>query len=170
MIGRNTSINEFEKLGLNPSLIRVLEEEKFEKPTEIQELAIPLVLNRKDVIARASTGSGKTLVFGSTILQNTKKGFGIQALILTPTRELAEQISKALNNFSKYNRLKIISVYGGVSINPQIENLKYADIVVGTPGRILDHLARGTIKLRPLKTLVLDEADKILYILFIKNF
>jgi len=169
MIGRNTSINEFEKLGLNPSLIRVLEEEKFEKPTEIQELAIPLVLNRKDVIARASTGSGKTLVFGSTILQNTKKGFGIQALILTPTRELAEQISKALNNFSKYNRLKIISVYGGVSINPQIENLKYADIVVGTPGRILDHLARGTIKLRPLKTLVLDEADRMLDMGFIKD-
>ena len=163
------TINEFKKLGLSPNVIKVLEEEKFEKPTEIQELTIPLVLDGKDIIARASTGSGKTLAFGSTILQNTKKDFGIQALILTPTRELAEQDSKALKKFSKYKPLEIISVYGGVSINPQIKNLEYADIVVGTPGRILDHLSRRTIDLKCVKTLVLDEADRMLDMGFIKD-
>ena len=164
-----TSVNEFVKLGISNELLRALEDEKFEKPTEIQELSIPLVLQGKDVIAKASTGSGKTLAFGSTILQNTKKDFGIQSLILAPTRELAEQISKALVKFSKYKQLYIAPIYGGVSMNPQIEDLEYAEVVVGTPGRILDHLQRGTINLKHLKTLVLDEADRMLDMGFIDD-
>ncbi|MBS3079615.1 DEAD/DEAH box helicase [Candidatus Pacearchaeota archaeon] len=161
--------SEFEKLGISKELLRALNDEKFEKPTEIQELAIPLVLQGKDVIARASTGSGKTLAFGSTILQNTKRDYGIQSLILAPTRELAEQISKALKKFSKYASLNICAIYGGVSFNPQVEDLEYAEVVVGTPGRILDHLSRNTINLKHLKTLVLDEADRMLDMGFIDD-
>ncbi|VVB78137.1 putative ATP-dependent RNA helicase [uncultured archaeon] len=152
----------FRKLGISEQILKSLQEHNFEKPSEIQELTIPLVLQGKDVIAGASTGSGKTLAFGSAILQNTKRDYGLQSLVLTPTRELAEQISKALNKFSKHNPLNIIPVYGGVSINPQIEDLESAEVVVGTPGRILDHLQRGTIELKRLKILVLDEADRML--------
>ena len=152
----------FRKLEIKDSIIKSIEEHGFEKPSEIQEKSIPLVLKGKDVIAGAATGSGKTLVFGSAIIQNLVKGHGVQALVLTPTRELAEQVSKALNKFSKYNPLKIIPVYGGVSINPQIDELEEAEVVVGTPGRILDHLSRGTIELSKVKILVLDEADRML--------
>jgi len=165
------ALQEFEKLGLSSHIIKALEQENFEKPTEIQEKTISLVLEGKDIIARASTGSGKTLAFGSTILQNTKKDYGIQALILTPTRELAEQNAKALNKFSKHNPVKlgIVPIYGGVSITPQVEDLESAEVVIGTPGRILDHLQRGTIELKHLKTLVLDEADRMLDMGFIDD-
>ncbi|MFA5857283.1 MAG: DEAD/DEAH box helicase [Candidatus Pacearchaeota archaeon] len=162
-------MEQFQKLGLSAPLLRVIQEEKFEKPSEIQEKSIPLVLAGKDVIAGASTGSGKTLAFGSAILQNTKKDYGIQALVLTPTRELAEQISQALRKFSKHNPLKILPVYGGVSINNQIDDLEYAEVVVGTPGRILDHINKGTIDLRHIKILVLDEADRMLDMGFIDD-
>ncbi len=155
-------MEQFRKLGISEQILKSLQEHKFEKPSEIQELTIPLVLSGKDVIAGASTGSGKTLAFGSAILQNCKKDYGIQALVLTPTRELAEQNSRALNRFSKHNPLNIIPVYGGVSINPQIEALERAEVVIGTPGRILDHLERGTIEMKRLKILVLDEADRML--------
>ncbi|MFA5992854.1 MAG: DEAD/DEAH box helicase [Candidatus Pacearchaeota archaeon] len=152
----------FKELGICESLLNVIKEEGFEEPSEIQIKSIPTILQGKDVIATASTGSGKTLAFGSVILQNTKKNFGVQSLILAPTRELAEQIARALNIFAKYNSLKIISVYGGVPINRQIKDLQYADVVVGTPGRILDHIARNTINLSRLNILVLDEADRML--------
>ncbi len=151
----------FRKLGITHHIIRVIEEEKFEKPSEIQEKSIPLILEGKDVIAGSATGSGKTLVFGADIIHNCEKGKGIQALILTPTRELAEQVSKALKKFSKYKPLSIIPVYGGVSINPQIHELRSADVVVATPGRLLDHLERRTINLTRVKILVLDEADRM---------
>ena len=152
----------FKELGISDSTLKSIEEHGFEMPSEIQEKTIKLVIDGKDVIAGASTGSGKTLAFGSGILQNTKKDFGIQALILTPTRELADQIADALEKFSKHNPLKISAIYGGVPINPQIKQLEYADVIVGTPGRILDHLERNTIDLSHLKTLVLDEADRML--------
>ena len=152
----------FEKLGISSPILKSLREHGFEKPSEIQEKTIKLVIEGKDIIAGASTGSGKTLAFGSGILQNTKKDFGIQALVLTPTRELAEQIAVALDNFSKHDPLNIAAIYGGIAINPQIKQLEYADIVVGTPGRILDHLERNTIDLSKVKTLVLDEADRML--------
>jgi len=159
----------FSKLGINPNILRVIAEERFEKPTLIQEKAIPLVLQGKDILGGSATGSGKTLVFASGILQNAKRGAGIQALILTPTRELAEQVGKEIRKFSKYQPLNITSIYGGVSINPQIDALRRADVVIGTPGRILDHIDRRTIMLRGIKTLVLDEADRMLDMGFIDD-
>ncbi len=155
-------MEQFRKLAIKDSILKSIEEHGFEKPSEIQEKTIPLVLSGKDVIAGASTGSGKTLAFGSAIIQNLRKDGGIQALVLTPTRELAEQVCRALKKFSKYNPLDIIAVYGGVSINPQIDDLIDAEVVVGTPGRILDHLSRRTIELEHIKILVLDEADRML--------
>src|SRR3989338_6628198 len=159
----------FRKLGIIEPIIQAIQDEKFEKPSEIQEKTIPLVLAGKDIIAGSATGSGKTLAFGSGIIQNCERGKGIQSLILTPTRELAEQVSKALKRFSRYKHLEITSVYGGVSISPQIEKLRSADVVVGTPGRILDHLERNTINLSRIKILVLDEADRMFDMGFIDD-
>jgi len=152
----------FRKLGIHEDVIRVIEEEKFDEPSEIQAKTIPLILAGKDVIAGSATGSGKTLAFGAGIIQNTKSRYGIQTLVLVPTRELAEQVSRELRKFSKHSALKVIAVYGGVSIGPQIENLENVEIVVGTPGRIIDHIQRGTIDLNNVKILVLDEADRML--------
>lgn len=159
----------FRKLGIIEPIIKTIEEQMFEKPSEIQEKAIPLILAGKDVIAGSATGSGKTLVFGSQIIHRVERGKGIQALILTPTRELAEQETKAIKKFSKYKPLEIMSVYGGVSIDPQIEQLRKADIVVATPGRTLDHMGRGTINFEHLKILVLDEADRMFDMGFIDD-
>ncbi|MCZ7401803.1 MAG: DEAD/DEAH box helicase, partial [Candidatus Methanoperedens sp.] len=142
--------------------MRSIKDEKFESPSEIQEKSIPLIVAGKDVIAGSATGSGKTLAFASGILKTCEKGKGIQALILTPTRELAEQVAQAISKFSKYKPLEVIAVYGGVGINPQIRGLQTADIVVGTPGRILDHVERGTISFGRVKTLVLVEEDRML--------
>jgi ATP-dependent RNA helicase DeaD len=155
-------MEKFRKLGIHDDMVKVIEEEKFEKPSEIQEKTIPLILSGKDVIAGAATGSGKTLAFAAGIIQNTKSRHGIQTLVLVPTRELAEQVSRELKKFSKHNALKIIAVYGGVSIGPQIENLEDVEVVVGTPGRIIDHIQRRTIDLNNVKILVLDEADRML--------
>ena len=152
----------FRKLGLSEPLLKSIKEQNFEKPSEIQEKSIPLVIGGKDVIAEAATGSGKTLVFASVIIKDLERGKGIQALVLTPTRELAEQVSEALQRFSKHKHLGITAVYGGVAISPQIRDLRTADVVVGTPGRILDHINRRTISFRDVKILVLDEADRML--------
>ncbi|MBU0530423.1 MAG: DEAD/DEAH box helicase [Candidatus Aenigmatarchaeota archaeon] len=162
-------MQQFKKLGIIEPILRVIEEEKFEKPTEIQIKTIPLVIAGKDVIAGSATGSGKTLAFGSGIIQNSEPGRGIQALIMTPTRELAEQNAKMMIKFSRYKPLRMAVVYGGVSINPQIDKLRTADVVIGTPGRLLDHIQRRTIRLREVKTLVLDEADRMLDMGFIDD-
>lgn len=151
----------FKNLGISEFFLKSINDSKFESPSEIQEKSIPLILAGKDVIAGSATGSGKTLAFAAGILQNSERGKGIQALVLTPTRELAEQVANALIKFSKYRPLEIIAVYGGVGISPQIKGLKTADVVVGTPGRILDHIERSTVKFGNVKTLVLDEADRM---------
>lgn len=162
-------MEQFEKLGITGPMLKAIEEEKFEKPSEIQLKSVPLVLKGRDVIAKSSTGSGKTLVFGTSIIHDCVKGKGIQALVLTPTRELAEQVCRALRKFSKYKPLDMTAVYGGVAIDPQIQNLRKADVVVGTPGRLLDHIERRTIDLRKVKILVLDEADRMLDMGFIDD-
>ncbi|MFZ2410197.1 MAG: DEAD/DEAH box helicase [Candidatus Methanoperedens sp.] len=151
----------FKNLGIDEPVLKSINDSKFKSPSEIQEKSIPLILAGKDVIAGSATGSGKTLAFAAGILKSSEKGKGIQALVLTPTRELAEQVAQALAKFSKYRPLGIIAVYGGVGITPQIKGLQTADVVVGTPGRILDHIGRSTIKLGRVKTLVLDEADRM---------
>jgi len=159
----------FRKLGLSSHMIEHVKNAKYENPSEIQEKAIPLILEGKDVIGGSATGSGKTFAFGAPIIDKIEKGKGIQALILTPTRELAEQITKVLDSFSGHKQLEISAVYGGVGINPQIRELETAEIVVATPGRILDHLERRTIKLANVKTLVLDEADRMFDMGFIHD-
>ncbi len=162
-------MKEFRDIGIKDPILKSLEEHKFEEPSDIQRKAIPLVLKGEDIIAGSATGSGKTLVFGVGILQNLERGKGIQALILTPTRELAEQNSRALRAFSKYSPLNIISVYGGVSMSNQIDELKKAEVVIATPGRMLDHLKRKTLFLNRVKILVLDEADRMLDMGFIHD-
>lgn len=159
----------FRKLGLDEGILEAIDKLNFEKPTEIQEKTIPYILDGKNVIASAKTGSGKTLAFGSAIIQNTKTNQGVQALVLTPTRELAVQVSDMLKSMTNGRRLKFATIYGGVAINPQIYKLREADVVVGTPGRIIDHLDRGTLDLRFLKILVLDEADRMLDMGFIDD-
>ena len=159
----------FEDFGLSHTLMTAIRGLGFDEPTQIQELSIPHIMKGNDVIGESATGSGKTLAFGSGIIQNCAKGKGIQALVLTPTRELAEQIKKALRKFSKYNPLEITEVYGGVSINLQIKKLRTADVVVGTPGRMLDHIGRRTIDLSNVKILVIDEADRMFDMGFIDD-
>ncbi len=159
----------FKDLGLTEAFAKVLEEHGLTQPTEIQEKTIPLTLKGKDVIGVSATGSGKTLAFGSAIIEKCQPGKGIQALILSPTRELAEQISTTLKKFSKTSHLKIEEVYGGVSFSPQQSKLEKADIVVGTPGRILDHISQHTVNLSKVKFLVLDEADRMLDMGFIDD-
>lgn len=162
-------MEKFRQLKLNKCILKVIEEAGFKEPSEIQEKTIPLILEGRDVLGSSATGSGKTLAFGAGIIEKINKGKGIQALILTPTRELAEQDALNLRTFSHYSGLNVKEVYGGVSIEPQIWALKKADIVVGTPGRILDHLNRGTLNLEKIRFLVLDEADRMLEMGFIDD-
>jgi len=159
-------MNEFKQLGISDFILKSL---PFEHPTDIQKKAIPAVLDGKDIIAGSATGSGKTLAFSVGIIQHAEKGAGIQALVLTPTRELAEQVATAIKEFSKHQPLGVTAIYGGVSINPQINQLQRVEIVVGTPGRILDHIDRNTINLSKVNTLVLDEADRMLDMGFIDD-
>ncbi|MBI4980219.1 DEAD/DEAH box helicase [Candidatus Woesearchaeota archaeon] len=159
----------FEQLNLNAEVIKALAEEGISEPTKIQEIAIPLVLAGKDVIGMSFTGSGKTVAFGAPIIQNIKPRAGLQTLILTPTRELAVQISSELKKFSKYKRCHIATVYGGVGLGPQIGDMARADIIVGTPGRMLDHLQRGNLDLSHINCFVLDEADKMVEMGFIED-
>ena len=151
----------FKKLGLSQETLEVLKELKFEKPTDIQEKAIPLAMAGKDIIGGSATGSGKTLAFASPIIEKIKPNGTVQALILTPTRELTEQVSDSIKTFSRKKKIEVLPVYGGVSIINQIKRIPYTDIIVGTPGRILDHLERNTINLNKIKFLVLDEVDRM---------
>jgi len=159
----------FEKLNVSVEVIKALKDEGISEPTKIQEMAIPLILSKKDVIGRSYTGSGKTVAFGVPIIENTKPKAGLQTLILAPTRELAVQISNELKKFSKYKKRYITTVYGGVSLDPQIEHIAKADILVGTPGRLLDHLQRGNLDLSKINCFVLDEADKMVEMGFIED-
>jgi ATP-dependent RNA helicase DeaD len=155
-------MNYFENLGLGPNLLMAVKRLGFTEPTDIQKLAIPLILEGRDVIGESATGSGKTLAFGSGIIEHSIPGKGIQALVLTPTRELAEQVKDSVRVLSAGSGLKTTAVYGGVSISPQIRDLSRSEIVVATPGRLLDHMERGTINMSKISILVLDEADRML--------
>lgn len=155
-------MEKFAKLGLSEEVLSVLKSKGFEEPTEIQVKAIPLALAGKDIIGSSATGSGKTLAFASPIIENLEPNGNVQALILTPTRELAEQVSDSIKHFSKNKGLNVFAVYGGVDIQRQIRIIRNTDVLVGTPGRILDHLQRRTLKLNNVKFLVLDEVDQML--------
>jgi superfamily II DNA/RNA helicase len=154
-------MEKFKELGLSQGILDAIDAKGISEPTEIQEKTIPLALAGKDIVGGSATGSGKTLAFSAPIIQNLIPGNYPKAIILTPTRELAEQVADAFKEFSREHKLRVTKVYGGVSINPQIRDLESCDVVVGTPGRILDHLDRGTVNLREIEYLVLDEADRM---------
>jgi len=159
----------FKDFKLSNELQQSISKLGFETPTLIQERSIPYIISGRDVIGESATGSGKTLAFGCGIVEHTFHGKGVQALILAPTRELTGQVRTMINQISHHKLLNIISVYGGVSIEPQIRDLARADVVVATPGRLLDHLQRKTVNLSNVKLLVLDEADRMLDMGFIDD-
>ena len=159
----------FNEFGLSQELLATIEKKGITEPTTIQRESIPYIVQGKDVIGESATGSGKTLAFGCGVIERVVPGKGLQALIMTPTRELAEQVKDELHLFSGSKKLSIITIYGGVSINPQIDHLPRADVVVGTPGRLLDHMERGTIDLSKVMLLTLDEADRMLDMGFIDD-
>lgn len=159
----------FEEIQVHTDIVRALQELGIKEPTLIQQKAIPLIKEGKDVIGMSKTGSGKTAAFGIPILEQVKKGQGIQLLLMAPTRELAVQISTELQKFGKYLQFSVATIFGGVGIEPQVQKLRTADIVVGTPGRLLDHIGRRTINLSKIKCAVLDEADKMVEMGFIED-
>ena len=160
----------FQELGLSAEINRALKENKFEAPFLIQEEAIPFVLKGVDVVGQAHTGTGKTAAFSLPILTKVKRNGPIQALILVPTRELAVQVTTEINRFAKYTGLKTVSIYGGQSINLQHDQLRRGvQIVVATPGRLIDHVKHGSIQLENVKYVVLDEADRMLDMGFIDD-
>jgi ATP-dependent RNA helicase DeaD len=160
----------FEELGLSAQLTKALSENGFEAPFPIQEAAIPLVLEGKDVVGQAHTGTGKTAAFGLPILQRIKADGPVQALILAPTRELAVQVTTEINRFARYTGVKTVAIYGGQSINVQLDKLQRGvQIVVATPGRLIDHIKQGSIILDDVKFVVLDEADRMLDMGFIDD-
>src|SRR3990170_4674061 len=155
----------FENLNLNPSIMKGVHDLGYTELTPIQEEAIPPIMQGKDVIGLAQTGTGNTAVFVLPILERLMKSprKQIGAAIITPTRELAEQINGAINALGKYTGLKSIAVYGGTNVEAQVRELnKSVEIVVACPGRLLDHLWRGSIDLSNVKVLVIDEADRML--------
>jgi ATP-dependent RNA helicase DeaD len=155
----------FNELGLSNATLDALKRKGFEEPTEIQEKIIPIVLEEKrDVIGQSRTGTGKTAAFGLPMVELIKKhSRSVKALVLTPTRELAIQVASEINSLKGNKKLVVEPVYGGQSIGRQLNFLKKGvDIVIGTPGRILDHLKRGSLKLDDISFLVLDEADEML--------
>jgi ATP-dependent RNA helicase DeaD len=162
-------MEKFKLLGISDEILKVIVELGFSEPSEIQEKTIPLAISGRDVIGKSATGSGKTLAFSAGIIDKIVPGQGVSALILTPTRELADQVSMNIRNFSRYKGLRIAEIYGGVSMFPQIKNIRKADIIVGTPGRIKDHLNEKTLNLSKVKFLVLDEADRMLDMGFIRD-
>ena len=164
------SDNQFATLGLKESVVRAISDLGFTKPSQIQEQSIPVTLSGADLIGQAQTGTGKTAAYSLPILTKMSGKKGIKALILAPTRELAVQVKDEMNRLSKYEKSQILAVYGGDSIDRQIRALKKGvDIVVGTPGRMLDLIKRKCLNLENVEFLVLDEADEMLNMGFIDD-
>ncbi|MCE1205766.1 MAG: DEAD/DEAH box helicase [Holophagaceae bacterium] len=169
----------FESLGLLPELLRAVREQGYESPTPIQAQAIPLVLEGRDLMGRAQTGTGKTAGFTLPLLQRlapqasssaSPARHPIRALILTPTRELAMQVEESVRTYGKYIPLRSTTIFGGVNINPQTKALRAGvEILVATPGRLLDHHQQGNLNFSQLEILVLDEADRMLDMGFIRD-
>lgn len=159
----------FESLGLAPYLLNTLSEQKYDQPYPIQDKAIPAILNKKDVLGIAPTGSGKTASYVLPVLMNLQrkkdiKNRHIEVLVLVPTRELAAQVSEVFRIFSENlpNPVKTLAVFGGVSINPQMMAIQGVRILVATPGRLLELIESNAVHISEIKTLILDEADKML--------
>ena len=166
-------MSSFDQLGLAEPLVRAVTEHGYTVPTPVQAQAIPAVLSGVDLLAGAQTGTGKTAAFTLPILHRLSQPSskrGIRALVLTPTRELAAQVEESVRIYGKYTPLKSMAMFGGVGIQPQIQRLRgRVDILVATPGRLLDHLQQRTVNLDGLEILVLDEADRMLDMGFIRD-
>jgi ATP-dependent RNA helicase RhlE len=157
----------FSNLGLNEAILHSIDDLGHKSPTPIQEKAIPLVLAGHDLLAAAQTGTGKTAAFAMPILERLKSrapnGTGPRALVLTPTRELAAQVAASFADYARHTSLRVDSVYGGASMHKQVGALRRGlDVLVATPGRLLDHMEHRSVKLGQVETLVLDEADRML--------
>ena len=164
----------FENLGLSADLLRAVKEQGYETPTPIQREAIPHILEGHDILAGAQTGTGKTAGFTLPMLQRLEtRPSGqrqVRALILTPTRELAAQVNESVRTYGKYRPVRTMEIYGGVSARPQITKIQRGvDIVIATPGRLLDHVRQGNIDLSSVEMFVLDEADRMLDMGFIRD-
>lgn len=163
----------FSELGLSKEMLASLKNKGFETPSPIQEQVIPLLMTGdKNIIGQAATGTGKTAAFGIPLIERLTPAKRPQAIILTPTRELAIQVAEEINSFQSdtKEKLSIVSIYGGQSYDIQLRALKKgADIIVGTPGRVIDHLNRRTLKLDAIEYMILDEADEMLNMGFIDD-
>ena len=166
----------FSNLGLCAELLRAIKEEGYTTPTQIQAKSIPVILSKKDVLAAAQTGTGKTAGFTLPLLQRLKTAYNkdkkshVRALILTPTRELAAQVAESVETYGKYLPFKSAVIFGGVGINPQISLLKKGvDIVIATPGRLLDLVSQNCLDLSKIEFFILDEADRMLDMGFIND-
>ena len=163
-------MTKFKELGLNDEILKALDEIGFEEAFPIQEACIPVLLTNRDVIGQAHTGSGKTAAFALAMLQQIIPKKGIQGMVIAPTRELAMQISVEIKKFAKYTGIKTATVYGGQGMGIQLDALeKGVEIIVATPGRLIDHLKRGSIELGNVQHVVLDEADTMLDMGFIDD-
>ena len=163
-------MTKFEELGIKTSILEGLAKIGFEEAFPIQEAAIPVLLQGRDVVGQAHTGSGKTAAFGVPMLNNIRVGGGLQGLIMAPTRELANQITDEIKKFGRFTGIKIVTVYGGQGMGIQLDALRHnPEIVVATPGRLIDHINRGSIRLDDANHVVLDEADTMLDMGFIDD-
>ncbi|WP_048151358.1 DEAD/DEAH box helicase [Palaeococcus ferrophilus] len=160
----------FEKLGLSENTLHAIRRKGFDSPTHIQREVIPRLLNGDGhLIGQSQTGTGKTASFALPLIEKIEEDMGLQAIILTPTRELAVQVAEEIKSLRGRKRIRVATVYGGVSIGPQIRAIESAHVVVGTPGRVLDHLERGTLRLEGIDYFILDEADRMLDMGFIDD-
>ena len=163
-------MTKFEELGLKEDILKGIRDLGFDEPFPIQEAVIPVLLAGRDVVGQAHTGSGKTAAFALSMLQEIQPKNGIQGLIMAPTRELAIQITDEIKKFGKYTKIRVVTVYGGQGMGIQLDALdRGVEIVVATPGRLIDHLKRGSIELRDVAHVVLDEADTMLDMGFIDD-
>ena len=164
-------MSQFKEIGINPRILHGIEDLGFSTLFPIQEQAIPPLMQGKDVIGQSHTGSGKTAAFGIPLISKIEENERhIQALVLTPTRELAVQVAKDINAYAKYTEIRALAVYGGESIENQLSRLRnFPRVIVATPGRLIDHLRRGSIRLSALNFVVLDEADRMLDMGFIED-
>jgi len=161
----------FKAMGLSSSVIKALEEMGFEEPSPIQAKTIPIILEGHDLIGQAQTGTGKTAAFGIPIVERLDhRSKRVEALVLAPTRELAIQVAEEITKIGKFSGIKVVPIYGGQSYDRQIRALEHgAQVVIGTPGRVMDHIRRGTLKLDHVQMMVLDEADEMLDMGFIED-
>ena len=163
-------MTKFEELGLKENILKGINELGFDEAFPIQEAVIPVLLTGRDVVGQAHTGSGKTAAFALSMLQEIQPKKGIQGLIMAPTRELAMQITDEIKKFGKHTGIRVATVYGGQGMGLQLDALERGvEIVVATPGRLIDHLKRGSIELRDITHIVLDEADTMLDMGFIDD-